>query len=69
MGGCGPYRSVDACWWVESVHPGWLGVEGCLRAAWPPGKPAWPPAELRTTAAGSERWAGVGGGEKDDMNK
>lgn len=28
---------------------------GFLRAAWPLGRPAWPPAELRTTAARSER--------------
>lgn len=54
-GSCGSYHSVDVCWWVGSVFPGWLGAAGCFHAAWPLGKPAWPPAELRTTAAKSER--------------
>lgn len=69
-GSCGPCRSVRVCWWVGSVCPGWLAGAGFLRAAWSPGRPAWPPAELRTTAAKSDRqverqtelnW-GVGGG-------
>lgn len=52
-------------------------VAGFLRAAWPPGTPAWLQVELHTTAARSERqvdkmerterwtrvdWGGVGGG-------
>lgn len=54
-GSCDPCHSVGVCWWVGSVCPGWLVGAGFLRAAWPLGRPAWPPAELRTTAARSER--------------
>lgn len=38
--------------------PGWLEGAGFLRAAWPPETPASLPAELRTTAARSERQVG-----------
>lgn len=85
VGSCGSCRPVDVSWWVGSERPGWLGARGCHRAASSPGRPAWPPAELRTTAARSERRAGLkewtvrrkeeergygkGRKEKDDMNK
>lgn len=35
--------------------PGWLAGAGLLRAALPPGTPAWPQVEPRKTAARSER--------------
>lgn len=58
MGSCGSCHPVDVSWWVGSERPGWLAARGCHRAASSPGRPAWPPAELRTTAARSQREAG-----------